>query len=182
MARTVHEILTDAQRIGALGLRPISEVIEHAGAFAFALPGSCRRVVDLGSGAGVPGLVVAELRPELEITLVDRRAKCTDALERAIVSLGWGNRVRVVCADVGALTRQDEWCETFDAAMSRGFGPHETTLKYSAALVRPGGTVLVSEPPAGSANRWEQAVVKGAGLDGPELILHLARFIKKTER
>jgi hypothetical protein len=41
---------------------------------------------------------------------------------------------------------------------------------------------LVSEPPAGSANRWEQAVVAAAGLEGPELILHLARFTKKTER
>jgi 16S rRNA G527 N7-methylase RsmG len=126
--------------------------------------------------------VVAELRPELHITLVDRRAKRTDALERAIASLGWGNRVRVVCADVGALTRQDEWRETFDAVMSRGFGPHETTLKYSAALVRSGGTVLLSEPPAGSKNRWEDAVVAGAELEGPELILHLARFTKKTER
>ena len=96
--------------------------------------------------------------------------------------LGWGDRVHVVCADVGALTRQDEWIETFDAAMSRGFGPHETTLKYSAALVRPGGTVLLSEPPAGKTSRWEQAVVEGAGLEGPELILHLARFTKKTER
>ena len=182
MARTVHEILTDAQRIGALGLRPISEVIEHAGAFAFALPDSCRQVVDLGSGAGVPGLVVAELRPELQITLVDRRAKRTDALERAIASLGWGDRVRVVCADVGTLTRQDEWRETFDAAMSRGFGPHETTLKYSATLVRPGGVILLSEPPASNKSRWEPTVVEGAGLIGPEFVQHLARFIKKTER
>lgn len=182
MARTVHEILTDAQRIGALGLRPISEVIEHAGAFAFALPDSCRNIVDLGSGAGVPGLVVAELRPELHITLVDRRAKRTDALERAVASLGWSHRVRVVCADVAALTRQDEWRDTFDAVMSRGFGPHETTLKYSAALARPGGIVLLSEPPAGSKNRWDAAVVAAAGLKGPELVLHLARFTKKTER
>jgi len=66
--------------------------------------------------------------------------------------------------------------------MSRGFGPHETTLKYSAALARPGGTVLLSEPPAGSKNRWDAAVVAAAGLEGPELVLHLARFTKKTER
>ena len=105
-----------------------------------------------------------------------------DALERAVASLGWSHRVRVVCADVAALTRQDEWRDTFDAVMSRGFGPHETTLKYSAALARPGGTVLLSEPPAGSKNRWDAAVVAAAGLEGPELVLHLARFTKKTER
>ena len=176
MTRTVHEILTDAQRIGALGLRPISEVIEHAGAFAFALPGECRTVVDLGSGAGVPGLVIAEMRPELSVTLVDRRAKRTDALERAVRALGWSDRVRVVCGDVGMMSRSPEWAGHFDAVVSRGFGPHETTLRLSAALAAPGGVVILSEPPDDVPNRWNPDLVARLGLSEPERLPRVVRF------
>jgi len=181
VARTVHEVLSDAQRIGALGSRRIDEVIEHARAFVDALPPTCHRVIDLGSGAGVPGLIIADQRPELVITLVDRRAKRTDALERAVSALGWSQRIQVVCADVGALARNPEWRGQFDAVVSRGLGPHETTLRLSTALAAPGGSIILSEPPTGGPSRWDPALIEALGLTGPERFSHVARFIKKTD-
>ena len=71
-------VLARAQALGALGTWPIPEVLAHAREFVTALPTSTERVLDLGSGAGVPGLVIACERPELTVTLVDRRERRTD--------------------------------------------------------------------------------------------------------
>jgi 16S rRNA (guanine527-N7)-methyltransferase len=179
--RSVREILSEAQRIGALGPRPIDEVIEHARAFLAALPDGPLDVVDLGTGAGLPGLVIGEARPEIRLTLVDRRAKRTDALERAIHALGWTDRARVVCADVEKLAKDPTWQEAFDVVVSRGFGPHETTLRLSATLARPQGLVVLTEPPEGSPNRWRPELVADLHLKGPERLPHVVAF-KKTER
>ena len=181
MPRSVREILSEAQRIGALGPRQIDEVIEHARAFLAALPDGPLDVVDLGTGAGLPGLVIGEARPEIRLTLVDRRAKRTDALERAIHALGWTDRARVVCADVEKLAKDPTWQEAFDVVVSRGFGPHETTLRLSAALARPQGLVVLTEPPKGSPNRWRPELVADLHLEGPERLPHVVAF-KKTER
>ena len=182
MPRSVREILSEAQRIGALGPRPIDEVIEHARAFLAALPDGPLNVVDLGTGAGLPGLVIGEARPDIRLTLVDRRAKRTDALERAIHALGWTDRARVVCGDVEKLAKDPFWQGHFDAVVSRGFGPHETTLRLSAILTRPHGVVVLTEPPEGSPNRWRPELVADLDLVGPERFPHVVRFTKKTER
>ena len=180
MTRSVRDILVDAQRIGALGARPIDEVIAHARAFVDALPTGVRRIIDLGSGAGVPGLVVAEALPDVDVVLVDRRAKRTDALEIAIAALGWRGRVSVLCSDVALLVRQAAHASAYDAVISRGFGPHEMTLRLSAGLVQRGGVIVVSEPPEGSPDRWPTDLVAELGLVGPERHGPVARFNRPT--
>lgn len=176
MPRSVRDVLVDAQRIGALGPRPIDDVIAHARAFVDALPAGTTRIIDLGSGAGVPGLVVADALPEATMVLVDRRAKRTDALALAVAGLGWRDRVSVICADVDDLVRNPAHATSYDAVISRGFGPHETTLRLSAGLVRPGGVVVISEPPEGEPNRWPADLVNELSLAGPERLGPVARF------
>ena len=152
--------LTEAQRLGFLGARPIGEVIEHARAFVVVLDGlpAAARVIDLGSGGGVPGLVIAHDRPDLEVTLLDRRTKRTDFLQRVVRRLGWVDRVSVVASDVTAF----EPTPLFDAAVARGFGPPADTLTAAARVVRSGGRVVISEPPSG--DRWEPEVLTAAGV------------------
>lgn len=176
MPRSVRDVLVDAQRIGALGPRPIDDAIDHARAFVDALPPDVRRIIDLGSGAGIPGLVVADALHEATVVLVDRRAKRTDALALAVAGLGWRERVSVICADVESLVRNPVHAGSYDAVISRGFGPHETTLRLSAGLARSGGIVVISEPPAGEPNRWSAALVKDLSLTGPERLGPVARF------
>lgn len=177
--RSVRDVLTDAQRIGALGPRPIDEVIAHARAFVDALPASARYVIDVGTGAGIPGLVIAEARPDLAVMLVDRRAKRTDALSIAVAGLGWRNRVSVVCADVASLARDPVHVARYDVVVSRGFGPHETTLRVSTTLTRPGGVVVLSEPPADAPHRWRPELLDEVGVDGPERLGPVARFTRR---
>lgn len=169
-------VLGEAQRIGALGTAPLTDIILHAQAFADALPDSTATCIDLGSGAGIPGLVVAIARPSMRLTLVDRRAKRTDALVRAIHALGIAERVSVVCADMMHLARQPEVHHQFDAAVTRGFGPPEVTLITASTCVRSGGVVIISEPPVGEPTRWTSALLARADIASWERCGPVARF------
>ena len=170
------QVLGDAQRIGALGSAPLAEIIAHAAAFADALPQSTTSCIDLGSGAGVPGLVIAVIRPEMQLMLVDRRAKRTDALLRAVKALGIEDRVSVVCADVESFARTTDTKHHFDAACARGFGPPEFTLRWSAELVQTGGVIVVSEPPLGSPDRWQGIDLSALGVSEPVRVGPVAMF------
>lgn len=161
-------VLGEAQRIGTLGPAPCQEIIRHATWFADVLPAEVTRVIDLGSGAGIPGLVVALVRPTLQIVLVDRRVKCTDALHRAVSVLELTERVSVYCGDVDDICHTSGWQESFDAAISRGFGPPLQTLTYSTAFVRPGGWIVISEPPIDIPDRWSKIDISKMGLSGPD--------------
>lgn len=169
-------VLGEAQRIGALGSSPLFEIIRHASWFADAIPIEAREIVDLGSGAGVPGLIVAVARPELRVILVDRRQKRVDALVRAIALLGKGGQVAAVCADVDKIRTQESWQGRFDAAISRGFGPPLQTLAWSVQLVRPGGVVVISEPPDEIGDRWAGVDLVALGVAGPIRVGPLAMF------
>jgi len=164
----LEPILLEAQRVGALTKVPTSEIIEHALWFSRAIPRTAKRIVDLGSGAGVPGLIVALDRPELEVVLVDRRSGRTDSLIRAVLALQIQTRVEVVCAEIQTLTNDSRWIRSFDAAISRGLGPVEETLVMSEKLTKEGGVVVVSEPPVETGSRWTRAQVERLGLVGPD--------------
>ncbi len=178
MADGLVEILTEAQHLGFLGARPITEVIEHARAFVGALselPADAR-VIDLGSGGGVPGFVIAADRPDLHVTLLDRRTKRTDFLERSVRRLGWTERVSVTATDVAAFHPDP----LFDAAVARGFGPPAETLAVAARLVRVGGRVVISEPPTG--DRWDVEVLTQARVERiSSPVGRVAVFIRLSE-
>lgn len=157
------DALLDAQRLGFLGSRPIPEVIEHARGFVRALRARendrvIESVLDLGSGGGVPGLIIAHDLPAAHLTLLDRRAKRTDALERLVRRLGWQDRITVTCTDVTTFVPDDP----FDAVVARGFGPPEFTLTQAARLVRVGGPIVISEPPG--VDRWDDQLLAELGL------------------
>src|SRR4051794_3116101 len=156
------ETLRHAQRLGMLGAGSLDRAVEHAAAFTDALQPDAVELVDLGSGGGLPGLVVAWRRPVARMTLIDRRAARADALRRAVTRLEWSDRVEVVTGDVVPFAR-GPWRGRFDAATARGFGPPLWTLSCGAAIVRVGGRVVISEPP-GDADRWEPNEVHRLGV------------------
>ena len=81
--------LDEARARGFLGDgQDVEAVAEHARGFVGPIA-DATRVLDLGSGAGVPGLVVAALRPDAAVTLLDASVGRTDWLRRVVGRLGW---------------------------------------------------------------------------------------------
>ena len=154
--KTLDDVLGDAQKWGTLGRRSISEVISHARQFVAPLAGCAGPVIDIGTGAGVPGLVIAVDRPDLRLVLTDRRATRMDALRRGVAAMGLVDRVDVVTADVEDLGRDPDHAGRYQAVVSRGFGPPETTLRLATPLVAPGGLLVISEPPSDQPDRWKK--------------------------
>ena len=177
--RTVAEVLAAAQRLGTLGDRPIPEVIDHARKFVAALEGVTGRVVDIGTGAGVPGLVIAEDCPDLQLVLVDRRETRMDALRMAVAGLGFSDRVTVLTADVADLGRDPEHAGQYSAVVCRGFGSPEVTAPLARPLLKNGGSLIVSEPPSQDPKRWSEGVLSGAGFGTPEYLPGVVRITAK---
>jgi 16S rRNA (guanine527-N7)-methyltransferase len=158
------ETLLEAQTLGFLGARPIEAVIAHARGFLGPLHGRSR-ILDLGSGGGIPGLVIAAARPEAELVLLDASGRRTDWLRRVVSRLGWDTRVSVVTARAEAAGHEPEWRERLPAVVARGFASPSVTAECAAGLLELGGVLVVSEPPTrGSDRRWSPVALAEVGL------------------
>ncbi|HLK92609.1 MAG TPA: 16S rRNA (guanine(527)-N(7))-methyltransferase RsmG [Polyangia bacterium] len=137
------------ERINLTGARsPAAVVTDHyPDAFALArrLDGP-RRVVDVGSGGGLPAIPLAVLRPALTLTLVEPIAKKVAFLRTAIRELDLSARVSLEAGRAGALIPGD-----FDAAVSRATFAPEDWVVLGRQLVRPGGRVYVLTVPGSAA-------------------------------
>jgi 16S rRNA (guanine527-N7)-methyltransferase len=98
-------------------------------------PASGERVVDVGSGAGVPGLPLAILRPDLHVTMVERIAKKVAFLRSAVDVLQLKNATveRIDLADLGG--------RGFDRAICRALMAPAPWLAAATPIVRAGGAV-----------------------------------------
>ncbi len=92
-------------------------------------------MADVGSGAGLPGLVWAIARPDLSVTLVEPLLRRTTFLEEAVAELDLAN-VTVLRA------RAEEVEATFDVVTARAVAPLEKLAGWCLPLVRPGGMLL----------------------------------------
>jgi 16S rRNA (guanine527-N7)-methyltransferase len=129
------------------------------------------RVLDLGSGGGLPGLVLATYRPQLELTLLEARQRACRFLREAVTALDLA-RVTVVEARAEDAARRPDLRESFDAVVARSFGPPAVTAECAVGFLRPGGRLVVSEPPGdqegdGAAVRWSQSGLEELGLSAP---------------
>lgn len=94
-------------------------------------------VCDLGTGAGLPGLVLALSRPDLSLTLVEPLLRRTSFLHEVISVLGLPN-VEVIRARAEEL----HGGRTFSVVTSRALAPLERLLGWSMPLVSPGGALV----------------------------------------
>lgn len=123
-------------------------------------------VCDVGSGAGLPGLVLAIVRPDVAMTLVEPLLRRTSFLEEAVATLGLGN-VTVVRARAEELHGHRD----FDVVTSRAVAPLDRLGRWSLPLVRRGGCMLAikgSSAPAeveAARNR-----LRGCGGGGIEIL------------
>lgn len=99
--------------------------------------GGSRSVVDVGTGAGFPGIPIAIVRPSVEVTLLDSSHKKCSFLEQVKAELALRN-VTIVC------DRVERWrpAQGFDTVVSRAFADLGDFIAQAAHLVAPGGRLL----------------------------------------
>lgn len=98
--------------------------------------GSGLDVADVGSGAGLPGIPLALVRQDLQLTLVEPLLRRSNFLELAVQELGLQDRVRVLRA------RAEEVREVFDVVTCRAVASLEKLLKWTSSLFLPDGRLL----------------------------------------
>jgi 16S rRNA (guanine527-N7)-methyltransferase len=120
--------------------------------------------LDLGSGAGVPGLVFALLWPDVQATLLDGQLKRTAWLRTAAVRLGITERVTVLEGRAEDLAHDPTWREQFRLVTARSFAAPAATAECASGMLALGGVLAVSEPPKTTSTRWSEAGLARLGM------------------
>jgi len=161
----IARLIGEAQKLGFVGSWSIDQALEHARGFAAGVEASPMSFVDLGSGAGLPGLVLAEVWPDAIAYLVDSNAKRCSFLRDAVAVMGLGARIFVVQERAEVVGRLPEHRHMHRLVVARSFGPPTVTAECAAPLLAVGGRLVVSEPPAEErADRWSQSGLQQLGM------------------
>lgn len=113
-----------------------------------AIPESAKKIVDIGTGAGFPGLPIAIVRPDLDITLMDSTGKKVDFLLEVIRDLELKN-VRAVKRRAEEAGFDKSYKGKFDAVLARAVAMLSKLVEYSMPLLKKGG-VLIAQKKSGS--------------------------------
>ena len=170
------EVLEEARSWGFLGPGLVHVHLEHALGFAAAVGDEPGSLADLGSGGGVPGLVLAEFWTETRVLLVEANQRRSEFLRRSVEALGLESRVTVVHERAEVVGRIREYRHAYSVVTARGFGPPAVTAECAAGLVGLGGCLVVSEPPGGDADRWDPIGVERLGFGVPTIVADGAAF------
>jgi 16S rRNA (guanine527-N7)-methyltransferase len=140
-------------------------------------------IADLGSGAGLPGIVLAMLRPGTDVTLIEPMARRVAFLDECVSALGLG-RVQVVRGRAEDLAGS----VSADVVTARAVAPLARLAGWAVGIARPGGTVLAIKGASASAEvtaaapvlrslRVTDVAVLQVGSDGPGPAATVVRFL-----
>lgn len=165
---TLQRLLARSRDLGFLGPGNVDDQIARSVAFAVAagVPAPTGLVADLGSGGGLPALVLALVWPDSRWLLIDSNQRRTTWLREAISELGASRRVEVVCERVELVARSS-YRHQAQLVTARSFGPPASTAECAAPLLALGGRLLVTDPPEepGQPVRWPAEGLAELGLE-----------------
>lgn len=156
-------VLNAAVEEGFLTTTAAKDGIAHSEGFlrpgahrALLEPGEDDLAIDLGTGGGLPGLVLAA-RTSARWVLVERSNRRSSFLVWATMELELGARVEVVNADASLLARSGYRGQAA-LVTARSFASPAVTAEIGSAFLAVGGTLVISEPPSSDGNnsqtRW----------------------------
>jgi len=144
------ELLLDWNRsVNLTGARTIEDVLAQIAAGDALLAVSWTgigRVIDIGSGGGLPAVPMAIAMPEVHFTLLEANTRKCAFLEQVAATLKLTN-VAVVAGRAEELGHQPELREQFDRAISRAAAPPAVLLELALPFVRPGGDLVAQVSP-----------------------------------
>ncbi|MEO6500951.1 MAG: 16S rRNA (guanine(527)-N(7))-methyltransferase RsmG [Jatrophihabitantaceae bacterium] len=191
LARYAGWLAGAGQLRGLIGPREVPRLWErhllNCVALAELLPVG-ERLVDIGSGAGLPGLAIACVRPDLRIDLVESMIRRTDFLTEVVADLDLADQVRVVrgrAEDVAVVKAVG----STRFVTARAVAPLDKLVRWTFPLLSPGGSLLALKGATAEAEVAEHAaflrrsraevrgvIECGAGLiDPPTRVIELVR-------
>ena len=143
--RYLELLYTANERMNLTGVRDpaaawMRHIFDSLTILPFLLECNAQRVADIGSGGGVPGLVLAAVLPEVEFTLVESVGKKARFLEETAKSMGL-NRVRVR-QERAEVLGAGELRECLDVVLGRAVARLPALLEYMLPMVKPGGIAI----------------------------------------
>ena len=162
-------ILEKSQKLNFLGNPPIDDHIQNAMGFAHIIHGFSEeiqkgKIYDLGSGGGVPALVLIAEFKEWEFVLIERKKKRANFLHEAISLLNASERVEIVCDEAENVARNEKFAFGADFVTARAFGPPTVTSECACRLLKLNAFLIVSEPP-NNTDRWAHEKLSITGLN-----------------
>jgi 16S rRNA (guanine527-N7)-methyltransferase len=112
------------------------------------------RVVDVGAGAGFPGVVLKIVWSQIQLTLIEATSKKAAFLEALVVDLGFGDRVSVLADRAETLAHDPDLREQFDLVVARAVAPLPALLELTLPFARVGGRLAT---PKGERAQAEMA-------------------------
>lgn len=154
LANAPHNLLSpaDRERVWERHIAEAAHVAEQLGGIGH------ERWIDVGTGGGLPGLVVAVLRPQAEVVLLDATRKKTDAVAAFIEALNVPN-ASTVTGRAEQLARTASHREAFDGGLARAVGSITVSVELVRGFIREGGAIVVVR-----------------GEDGPRCVETVERF------
>jgi 16S rRNA (guanine527-N7)-methyltransferase len=172
----LRRVLEGAREAGFLGPGPVETHIAHASGFAEAAVAALGRApekfLDLGTGGGVPGLVLAQRWTGAAGVFVDSARRRCAALREAVQALGLGDRIEVLEERAEGVAHPGEYRAGFGVVTARSFGAPAVTAEIASGLVAVGGVLVVSDPPDPGPERWPAAKLEALGFGAPEAFEH----------
>ncbi len=135
--------------VNLTGARTMEEVVAQiaAGDVLLAIPWTgIERVIDIGSGGGLPAIPLALAMPQVQFTLLEANTRKCAFLERLAATLNLKN-VAVAQGRAEELGHRPALREQFDRAISRAAAPPAVLLELALPFVRPGGDLVAQVSP-----------------------------------
>jgi 16S rRNA (guanine527-N7)-methyltransferase len=137
--------------------------------------GGAHNLVDVGSGAGLPGIPIKIARPDLEVTLIEADQAKAAFLVHACAALGL-EQVEVVARRAEEAGQDPRLREKFDVAVARALAPLPVLVELCLPLVRVGGRLLAQKTEAEDATVAARAIkLLGGELSGVQAAPSAAR-------
>lgn len=188
------DAVSRARELGFLGERPLTDQLAHAAGFleviarfadhplrdtgdgsadapeilggsTLSVPTDEGPILDIGSGGGLPGLVLASMCITRRIVLLDANERRTAFLQEVVEDNGWEERVEVLRGRAEELGRSTLFRGSFSVVTARSFGAPPVVAECGSPFLRRNGLLVVSEPPTpGVLDRWPAAPLQELGL------------------